>query len=130
MSLQQSPNLHWDYKTSNNSWTTIGTYFILDSSTVTVDATVYAYCPSSDAAMSHRLTAVLRREGSADLVSVFSTVFDLLDTKKTLGAALWDTRLRLVDDIVYVDVKGASSVDVYWSHTGYIRSLLDVAAAP
>lgn len=122
--------MHWDYMTSNNSWNNVAQCFILDSNTVEFDATVYAYCVSSHAAMSHRLTAMLRRDGSADLNSVFSTVFDLLDTKKTLGAALWDVRLRLVDDAVYMDVKGASGADVYWSYNGYVRSLLDEADAP
>lgn len=129
MALSASLNQEWDLETANNTWTEIQSYDIYEGRTVTLNCQVYAFETGGDAMMTE-IRALVRREPSASLTPVFSAVYTLLNTQKTLGALLWDVRLRLDGAYARVEAKGKVSGQVFWMIDGIMRSYLDDAYAP
>lgn len=103
-----------EFVTDNNSWTNVIAMPIDYGDTVGVRVMAVARKESNgDCAMWHK-TVLFRRDDTDPVVQIGS-LLDIVTPQKTLGAALWDFRVRSdSDDYVYFDVKGASGANVGW----------------
>lgn len=126
MGISGASDQPFDLETTNNSWTTIYTAGINTDRTVVVHATIDAFAPSSGDGLQATVRALLRRDSGA-VGPVFSLVYDLLNVQKTVGALLWDVRVRAGSTDVFVEVKGKSAASTFWRSEGFVFSFEDVA---
>lgn len=103
-----------EYTTDTNSWTNVISMPIGVGDTVGVRVLAVARRGSNGDCAMWSKTGLFRRNDS-DPVSEVGSVIDLITPQKTLGAMLWDFRVRSDSDTyVYFDVKGASGAEVGW----------------
>lgn len=124
MGISGSSDQLFDVETTNNTWTTIHTATLSTDRTAIIHATVDAYAPSSSDGLQMNLRAMLRRD-SGVVGPVFALVYDLLNVQKTLGALLWDVRVRATSTDVIIEVKGKVSDSVFWRCEGSCYSFQD-----
>lgn len=114
MSISIGSPINIDSETSNNSWTNIYAGPVAPGDVVALQVSCMARKASNGDCAFWEKRALFRRDDTDPLVLIGS-VLDLTNPIKTLGAALWDFRLRSDnDDYFYIDVKGASGADVGW----------------
>lgn len=99
--------------------------YLQDSGTAAMDGYVVGREIGTTNVIYQQIHGVFRRD-SGGVISLLPTVFETLSSYKSLGALLWDVRVRLSsDDYVYLDVKGKSSGTVKWGWAGLINGWLD-----
>jgi len=118
MSFSVSNQL-WDLETSNSSWTEIQAVELNAAlRTFHVRAELYAFDLNGDAFMCD-IKAMVRRGASGGVVPLFSAVYQLLNTQKTLGALTWDVRARADGNFVRFEVRNPGGGNVFWNLDGY-----------
>lgn len=118
MSLNVGSPVNIEHETSNSSWTNVVSLEIAPGDTVAVRVAAMARKESNGDCGFWEKRALVRRDDT-DPVNLIGSVLDTVTPIKTLGAALWDFRLRSDnDEYFYIDVKGASGSDVGWAVFG------------
>ena len=114
MSLTFNPAVNVEHTTDTNAWTNVTSYEVAPGDILAVRIGAIARKASNGDCAYWEKRALLRRDDT-DPLALIGTVLDIISPVKTLGAALWDFRVRTDgDNYLYVDVKGANGSDVGW----------------
>lgn len=118
MAINITSNVDVEYVTNTSAWTNVYSFEITPGDTLAVKISAIARKASNGDCGYWEKRALLRRDDT-DPVNLIGAVLDVVTPIKTLGAALWDMRIRSDgDSYFYLDVKGASGADVGWTVYG------------
>jgi len=114
MSITIGSPINEDAVTSSNSWTNIYSTPIAPGDIVGINVTAIARKATNGDCAMWKKNALFRRDDT-DPLDLIGNVLDVTNPIKTVGASLWDFRLRSDnDEYFYIDVKGAAGADVGW----------------
>lgn len=114
MTLNIGDPISIEHETDTNAWTNVLTKPVNPGDIVAVRVAAVARRESNGDCAFWEQRALFRRDDT-DPVTLIGSLMNVVAPIKTLGAALWDFRLRVdEDDYFYIDVKGASGQNVGW----------------
>lgn len=123
-------NQLWDLESSGSSWVEMQSFDLDLSHTFACTCQLYSWNASGDAFMTD-IRTMLRRGSSGGVAPLFSAVYQLLNTQKTLGALLWDVRVRLDGSAIRYEVRNPGGSNVFWLLDGfYARGMQDDSYIP